>query len=160
MTKPSALILPAGATHAADTSITERFRHFARKAANATGSPWGFVIGFTLILAWAVAGPMFHYSEQWQLVVNTGTTIITFLMVFVIQNTQSRDSKEVHVKLDELVRAVAAARTEIIACADLSDEQLGELEHDLVASARDSANALSAARAPESAVGCAARASP
>ena len=120
--------------------LNERFRQFANKAAGATGSPWGFTLGVLGVVVWALTGPMFGYSDGWQLVVNTTTTIITFLMVFVLQNTQMRDSREIHVKLDELLRAVESARNDIIRCTDLSDEQLAELEAKLRAAAvRDSA---------------------
>jgi low affinity Fe/Cu permease len=110
------------------SALNERFRQFAHKAAAATGSPMGFTLGVVVVLVWALTGPLFAYSEQWQLVVNTGTTIVTFLMVFILQNTQMRDSRELHVKLDELLRAVESARSDIIRCTDLSDEQLSELE--------------------------------
>ena len=122
------------------TALNERFRQFAHKAAAVTGSPWGFTLGVIGVAIWAVSGPLFDYSESWQLVINTTTTIITFLMVFVLQNTQMRDSREIHVKLDELLRAVESARSDIIRCTDLSDEQLAELEAKLRAAAgRESA---------------------
>jgi low affinity Fe/Cu permease len=82
------------------------------------------------VAAWAVTGPLFHYSDTWQLVINTGTTIITFLMVFLIQNTQNRDAKAMHLKLDELIRAVGNARTSLVHLEDLSDEDLKTLEEE------------------------------
>jgi low affinity Fe/Cu permease len=91
--------------------------------------------GALIVSAWAFSGHYFGYSENWQLVINTGTTIVTFLMVFVIQNTQSRDSKELHVKLDELLRAVENARNTVINCADLSDEELEEMREEIHAQA-------------------------
>jgi low affinity Fe/Cu permease len=109
----------------------EHFRLFAHKAAMAAGSPWAFTTGVGLVLLWAVTGRWFGYSEEWQLVINTGTTIITFLMVFIIQNTQSRESRELHVKLDELLRAVEAARTGVIRSDDLTDEELDRLHAEL-----------------------------
>jgi low affinity Fe/Cu permease len=119
--------------------VRNRCRRFAHIVAAASGSPIAFSTGVALIALWAISGPYFHYSESWQLIVNTTTTIVTFLMVFVIQNTQARDSKELHVKLDELLRAVEHARNTVINCADLSDEELQQLETDLQKLAKDSA---------------------
>lgn len=85
-----------------------------------------------LLVAWAVTGPMFHYSDTWQLVINTGTTIITFLMVFLIQATQNRDSQALHVKLDELIRAVHGARNSLLNLDDLTDEELDKLHEHFV----------------------------
>jgi low affinity Fe/Cu permease len=118
------------------SALNERFRIFAHAAAIATGSPWGFTLGVLAVFLWAASGHFFGYSEGWQLVINTGTTIVTFLMVFVLQNTQARDSRELHVKLDELLRALESARTEIIRCSELSDEQLDALHARLAASAK------------------------
>jgi low affinity Fe/Cu permease len=92
------------------------------------GSPWAFLLAVTIILAWVVTGPMFHYSDTWQLIINTGTTIVTFLMVFLIQNTQNRDAAAIHLKLDELLRAVGKARTGLVDVEDLSDEELQRLQ--------------------------------
>ncbi|MGQ0525982.1 MAG: low affinity iron permease family protein [Betaproteobacteria bacterium] len=114
----------------------DRFRQFAHRAALGAGSPWAFAGGVALILIWAATGHWFEYSEGWQLIVNTGTTIITFLMVFVIQNTQTRDSREVHVKLDELLRAVEQARTRVILSEELSDEELERLQTELRSAAQ------------------------
>src|SRR5688572_13413729 len=111
--------------------LAERFRLFSRQVAQAAGSPWAFIAGVLITLVWAFTGQYFDYSENWQLVINTGTTIVTFLMVFVIQNTQSRDSKELHLKLDELLRAIENARNTIINCADLSDEELEEMHAEI-----------------------------
>ena len=104
------------------------FRKFAQAASQAVGSSWAFILAVLIILVWALAGPMFHYSDTWQLVINTGTTIITFLMVFLIQNTQNRDAKAIHLKLDELIRAVEGARTHLVELEALSDEELERLQ--------------------------------
>ncbi len=87
------------------------FRKFAIAAANALGSSWMFIANVSLILLWLLSGPFFKYSDTWQLVVNTATTVITYLAVFLIQNTQNRDAKAIHLKLDELIRGVSGART-------------------------------------------------
>jgi low affinity Fe/Cu permease len=98
------------------------FRRFARATSNGIGSPIAFVFAVIVVLAWAVTGPFFGYSETWQLVINTGTTIITFLVVFMIQNTQNRDSRAVHLKLDELIRVIKEARNELVDVEDKADE--------------------------------------
>jgi low affinity Fe/Cu permease len=108
--------------------IRDAFRVFARTASNILGSAWAFVIALAIIVVWAVTGPTFHYSDTWQLIINTGTTIVTFLMVFLIQNTQNRDAKAVHLKLDEIIRAIKGARNELVDLEDLSDEDLAKLE--------------------------------
>src|SRR5258707_3271081 len=104
------------------------FRKFAQAASQAVGSSWAFILAVLIILVWGLAGPMFHYSDTWQLVINTGTTIITFLMVFLIQNTQNRDAKAIHLKLDELIRGVKGARTNLVDLEKLSDEELERLK--------------------------------
>jgi low affinity Fe/Cu permease len=109
-------------------SIKEAFRHFAKRAAEAVGTPVAFLGSIILIVLWGASGPVFHYSDTWQLVINTGTTIITFLMVFLIQNTQNRDSKAIHLKLDELIKAIRGARNSIIDLDRLTDDQLRRLE--------------------------------
>jgi low affinity Fe/Cu permease len=88
------------------------------------------VVAILIIVVWGATGPKFHYSDTWQLIINTGTTIITFLMVFVIQNTQNRDAKAVHLKLDELIRALKGARNKLVDLEELSDEELKELEQE------------------------------
>jgi low affinity Fe/Cu permease len=88
------------------------------------GSPWAFMGAFLIIILWAVSGPVFGFSDTWQLVINTGTTIITFLMVFLIQNTQNRDAKAIHLKLDELIRAKAGARNSLVNLENLPDEDI------------------------------------
>jgi low affinity Fe/Cu permease len=108
--------------------VSDAFRVFARHSSIALGSAWAFVGAVLAILLWVVTGPMFHFSDTWQLVINTATTIVTFLMVFLIQNTQNRDAKAVHLKLDELIRALKDARNELVDLENLSDEELTKLE--------------------------------
>ena len=110
------------------SSLLERFRQFAHGVAHATGSPLAFVAAVLIIVAWAVTGPLFHFSDTWQLVINTGTTIITFLMVFLIQNTQNRDSQVVQLKLNELIRAVHRARNDLVDLEEMSDDELQLLQ--------------------------------
>ena len=107
--------------------MRESFHHFAHRASDLAGSPGAFTIGLTVIAVWAITGPIFRYSDTWQLVINTGTTIVTFLMVFLVQNTQNRDSRALHLKLDELIRSVQAARNEMVGVEELSDEELDAL---------------------------------
>ena len=104
------------------------FRRFAKSASDMVGSVWSFWAALLLIVVWAVTGPIFRFSDTWQLVINTGTTIITFLMVFLIQNTQNRDAKAMHLKLNELIRAVGPARTSLVDLEDLSDAELKQLQ--------------------------------
>jgi low affinity Fe/Cu permease len=108
--------------------IRDAFGFFARKTSNVLGSAWAFVCAILIIVLWAMTGPTFHYSDTWQLIINTGTTIVTFLMVFLIQNTQNRDAKAVHLKLDELIRAVQGARNQLVDLEKLSDDELKKLE--------------------------------
>jgi len=108
--------------------MKELFRLFAQKTSQLVGSSWAFILAVLIIIAWAVTGPIFHYSDTWQLVINTGTTIITFLMVFLIQNTQNRDAKAIHLKLDELLRGVKGARTGLVNLEQLSDDDLERLQ--------------------------------
>jgi low affinity Fe/Cu permease len=110
--------------------MRDAFRRFAKAAADAVGSPAAFLLGVFVTLFWAMTGPYFHYSDTWQLVINTGTSIGTFLIVFLIQNTQNRDAKVMQLKLDELIRAVQAARTELVQMEELTDEQLEALQRE------------------------------
>jgi low affinity Fe/Cu permease len=110
--------------------IRERFRFCAHWVAEAVGSPWAFLLALLAIILWGITGPLFHFSDSWQLVVNTATTIVTFLMVFLIQNTQNRDTRAVHLKLDELLRGVSGARTGLVNLEILSDEELDKLQHE------------------------------
>lgn len=103
------------------------FHIFAYRASKIIGSPWTFVAAVAITLSWAASGPIFGYSDTWQLVINTGTTIVTFLIVFLIQNTQNRDSQAVHLKLDELIRALGPARNRLVDLEDCTDEELATL---------------------------------
>jgi len=108
--------------------MNELFRKFSQATSQIVGSSWAFILAVLIILVWGITGPLFHYSDTWQLVINTGTTIITFLMVFLIQNTQNRDAKAIHLKLDELLRGVEGARTHLVDLEALSDEELDRLQ--------------------------------
>src|SRR5215471_2598694 len=117
----------------ADTScrgIRSSFRICSQFFAQAAGSPWAFALAAASVVVWLITGPRFGYSNTWQLVINTGTTIVTFLMVFLIQNSQNRDTKAIHLKLDELLRAVQGARTSMVDLEELSDEELDRLKHE------------------------------
>ena len=103
------------------------FQGFASQASCVVGSKWAFFAAVLLILAWVLVGPYFRYSDTWQLVINTATTIVTFLMVFLIQNTQNRDARAIHLKLDEIIRSIDVARNDMIDIEKLSDEELEAL---------------------------------
>jgi low affinity Fe/Cu permease len=108
--------------------VRDAFRVFARRSSEVLGSAWAFIGAIAIIAIWALTGPTFHFSDTWQLIINTGTTIVTFLMVFLIQNTQNRDAKAVHLKLDELIRAMRGARNHLVDLEKLSDDELKKLE--------------------------------
>ena len=108
--------------------VSDVFRVFAHRSSVMLGSAWAFGGAALVILVWILTGPTFHFSDTWQLIINTATTVITFLMVFLIQNTQNRDAKAMHLKLDELIRAIKDARNELVDLEDLSDEELKKLE--------------------------------
>ena len=110
--------------------VHDAFHVFARRSSEVLGSPWAFTFAILVIVIWGTTGPLFHFSDTWQLIINTGTTIVTFLMVFLIQNTQNRDAKAVHLKLDELIRAVKGARNRLVDLEKLSDEELKKLEQE------------------------------
>lgn len=105
----------------------EKFRMFSKKASDVAGSFWSFLIAFGIVIIWGLTGPIYHYSDTWQLIINTGTTIVTFLMVFLIQNTQSRDSRAIHLKLDELIRSTGEARNNLINIEEVPDDEMKEL---------------------------------
>jgi low affinity Fe/Cu permease len=106
----------------------DRFHAFATKVSSVLGAPAAFLVALGVVFVWMVTGPLFHYSDTWQLAINTGTTIVTFLMVFLIQNTQNRDAKALHLKLDELIRANRHARNALIDLQNLTDSELQALE--------------------------------
>jgi low affinity Fe/Cu permease len=108
--------------------VRDAFRVFARNSSRVLGSAWAFGGAILIIIVWALTGPTFHFSDTWQLIINTGTTIVTFLMVFLIQNTQNRDAKAMHLKLDEIIRAIKGARNELVDLEKLSDEDLDKIE--------------------------------
>ena len=108
--------------------LNEAFRRFSLVSANALGSTWMFAANVLLILVWLMSGPFFGYSDTWQLVVNTVTTVLTYLAVFLIQNTQNRDSQTMHLKLNELISSMAGARNKIIDLQNFTDEELDALE--------------------------------
>lgn len=109
--------------------MNELFRKFAARTSKMVGTGWAFIIAVTVIIVWAVTGPIFKYSDTWQLIINTGTTIVTFMMVFLIQNTQNRDAKAIHLKLDELIHGLRGPHTGFVDLEELSDEELDELEN-------------------------------
>ena len=108
--------------------MNQFFDRVAKKAAGWVGSPFAFVIALVALVVWAITGPFTKFSNTWQLVINTGTTIVTFLTVFLIQNQQNRDSKAIHLKLDEILRSLPEARDAIIDIEDASDDKLDKLE--------------------------------
>lgn len=105
----------------------DHFGKFAARCSQYLGSRWSFLAALGVIVVWAVTGPIFHYSDTWQLVINTGTTIVTFLMVFLIQNTQNRDARAIHLKLNELIHALDKAKNQMMDVENLSDMELEEL---------------------------------
>jgi low affinity Fe/Cu permease len=108
-------------------ALAERFGKVAARTAFWVGSPGAFAFAVAVVLAWALSGPHFRYSDTWQLVINTGTTVVTFLMVFLIQNTQNRDARAIHLKLDEVIRSIEAAHNDLINIEKLSDRELETL---------------------------------
>jgi low affinity Fe/Cu permease len=108
--------------------MNEMFRKFAYKSSEALGSPISLILALLIVMGWAVVGPLYNYSDTWQLVINTGTTIITFLMVFLIQNTQNRDTKLIQIKIDELIRAMDTARNQLLNLENLTDNDLTRLQ--------------------------------
>ena len=138
-----------GSPHAQGTpeskSLRERFRYYANRVADGVGSPGVFGVAIVIVLAWAVTGPLFHYSDTWQLVINTGTSVVTFLMVFLIQNTQNRDAAAMQLKLNELIRAVSTARNTLVDLENCTDEEIAAMREEFadirarIAAKKDSA---------------------
>lgn len=110
--------------------MKEIFHKFAVKVSAFTGASLAFVLALSVVVIWALTGPLFHFSDTWQLVINTSTTIVTFLMVFLIQNTQNRDSKAMHLKLDELIRVTVKARNSFVELEDMTDHDLLSLDQE------------------------------
>src|SRR5437773_4771928 len=110
--------------------MNQWFRTFSVGAANVLGSSWMFIANVLLIGIWLITGPFFKFSDTWQLVVNTATTVITYLAVFLIQNTQNRDAKAIHLKLDELIKGVSGARTRLVDLENLTDQELASLQQE------------------------------
>jgi low affinity Fe/Cu permease len=104
------------------------FQRLSAKSADWFGSPWAFVAAILMLVVWGITGPVFHFSDTWQLIANTATSVITFMMVFIIQSSQNRDTRALHLKLDELIRATAGTRNAMVNLEDLSDEQIVRLK--------------------------------
>ncbi len=113
-----------------DKKSPESFRLFAHKVSEVVGTSTAFIGALILIFVWLLTGPIFGFSDLWQLVINTATTIVTFLLVFIIQNTQNRDARAIHLKLDELIRSSKGARNTLVDLEDLSDEELDKLQEE------------------------------
>ena len=133
-----------------ESNWREQFRKFAHGASQFSGSPWVFCVACLIVIGWAMTGPIFGFSDTWQLVINTGTTIVTFLMVFLIQNTQNRDTRAMQLKLDELIRAAKGARNQLVNLEEMSDEELDRLhaEFQRVSHARQSRHQQSQEQKP------------
>lgn len=120
--------MPRTASTDRPLSAQDRFARFSMRASVWLGSKWAFLLAVLVIACWALSGPLFHFSDTWQLVINSGTSIVTFLMVFLIQNTQNRDARAINLKLDELIRAIDKARNRMMNVENLSDMELDLLE--------------------------------
>jgi low affinity Fe/Cu permease len=125
------------------------FTRFSKATARATGQPYTFAIAFLMIVVWAVTGPLFDWSDTWQLVINTGTTVVTFLMVFLIQSTQNRDAEAVHIKLDELLRVTAGAHNVLLDLEELEERDLEKLRAAYCRLAREARSGLDDGRSDE-----------
>jgi low affinity Fe/Cu permease len=111
-------------------NINDVFQKFSAKISRYMGSPAAFILSVLVIITWAVTGPLFNYSNNWQLVINTGTTIVTFLMIFLVQTTQNRDAKAIHLKLDELIYAIKTARNELVDIEEGTESELNRIENE------------------------------
>jgi len=118
-------------------NILKSFSKFSSIIAHIAGQPYAFIAAFSIIIVWGLCGPMFAYSDTWQLVINTGTTIMTFLMVFLIQNTQNRDGKAIHIKLNELIRAHKGAHNALLDLEESTEKELEEIKRQYEALAKD-----------------------
>jgi low affinity Fe/Cu permease len=121
---------------------TSLFSRFAKSTARATGRHTAFLAAIAVVAIWGLTGPYFRYSDTWQLVINTGTTVITFLMVFLIQNTQNRDSEAMHLKMDELIRAIEGAHNALLDLEDLEEKDLDEIRKDYLSLAKSAREAV------------------
>ena len=131
--------------------VDDAFHTFAKRISGILGTPWSFVLALVVIVIWGVTGPIFHFSDTWQLIINTGTTIVTFLMVFLLQNTQNRDAKNTSLKLDEIIRAMSGARNDLLDLDRLSEQELTRLEdefQELSDAASQAREAKSSANSP------------
>jgi low affinity Fe/Cu permease len=111
--------------------MNDLFRRFAHRTSIIVGSPWIFIAALVSIVVWLISGPLFHFSDTWQLIINTSTTIITFLTVFLIQNTQNRDAVAINLKLDELIKATSGARNKLVGLEEMTDEELKKIYEDI-----------------------------
>ena len=127
-------------------TLRDIFHQFSQHTSNAVGSVWAFLLALGTVAVWGLTGPLFQFSDTWQLVINTGTTIVTFIMVFLIQSTQNRDAKAVHLKLDELIRAVGGARNRLLDLEELPEEELDALAAQFSALQKGADNRVSAGR--------------
>jgi low affinity Fe/Cu permease len=107
--------------------MRDRFSHFAARTGEIMGSYWAFLLAILIVVVWVITGPLFHFSNTWQLVINTGTTIVTFLMVFLLQNSQNREAQATQLKLDELIRAVGQANNQLIDAEDATEDEREQL---------------------------------
>ena len=130
-------------------SIRDAFHVFARRSSMVLGSPWAFACAILVIVVWAATGPTFHFSDTWQLIINTGTTIVTFLMVFLIQNTQNRDTMALQLKLSELILKFDEAENRFATAEDMSDEELEKLHEELHQQAEETLGTLNSRRAAQ-----------
>ena len=135
MTAAPQKLVTAGGGGAKNSAHLPFFSRLANWVAHVTGKPAMFVLCCALIVAWGISGPIYHYSDTWQLVINTGTTIVTFLMVFLIQNTQNREGAALQAKLDELIRVTKEARNDLVAAEELPEETLSEIKKEVEAEA-------------------------